>query len=490
MRTVRLIAALAVAALLPFAAGCGGSDSPGGAAGVVPGDLAFYAVVDTDFDGDQWEAVRQLAARFPGGEDFLERLAEEAESDVDFERDVEPALGPELVVTVLEFAPDEGEPPVVVLTQPDDEEALRRLLDKVDEEVVTEEVDGWQALAADRETLDRFLQARNGPRLDDSESFESAMDGLEEDALALAYVDWEAVTSLEGSDEATSGLGLLAGGDALRSLSFSLRAEEDSGRLDGQAVFDGDVEDTLFGSEPFEAELPEAVPGGVLAYVGFNDLEGVISSFRDRLAELDPELERGLGQAEGFLGVSIEEDIAPLFAGEGALYVRPGALVPEVTLVTRVEDEGQAVATLDELVAGAALFFPFGTPQRSEVAGAEVRELPVAPPFSLFYTALDGLLVITTSREAIVALRSDDDRLADDEEFKDALEDAGVPDETTGFGWVNLADALPLVSGYAGIGLGDAPDDARRYTDPLRSLVFWSTEDDDTARFSVVLGVE
>ena len=94
-------------------------------------------------------------------------------------------------------------------------------------------------------------------------------------------------------------------------------------------------------------------------------------------------LESQLGMAEGFLGVSLEEDIAPLFAEEGAVYVRRGALIPEVTLVTQVEDEEQALGTLDDLVGRIGAFLPFGQPERTEVYGVQVssayrRDCPVA----------------------------------------------------------------------------------------------------------------
>ena len=496
VKKVRLVLALSASLLVLLASGCGGAGAPGGAAEVVPADAAFYLVADTDFEGDQWDAVQELATRFPGGEDLLGRIVEEIESEsgeeIDFEEDVDPALGPEVALVVL--APESGsdeEETVVVLTQPDDEAALQRLLERGDEPAVSRAVEDWQAIAEDDATLDRFEAAREGESLADSEGFEDAMDGLDEDVLVTVYGNLRQAQEAAGAESGDqldpfdtffpNGEAPVFGGTA--------RAEGDGARLDGRLVYSGDVEDTPFSMEPFDSELPDEVPGDVLAYLSFNDLERGISAYRDALAETDPDVERGLGMAEGFLGVSLEEDIAPLFAGEGALYVRRGALIPEVTLVTQVEDEQQAVGTLDDVVAGIGAFVGVGEPQRRDVDGVEVREVPISPPFSLSYAAFDGLLVVTTSADGIADLRAEDDRLADDEAFEEALDRAGVPGETSGFAYVDLEETLPLLFGFAEAGLGETTD-VRQYTDPLTSLVVWGEQDGSTQSFSVFVGIE
>src|SRR5687768_10843090 len=153
VKRVRLVSVLFAALLAFLAAGCGGG-APGGAAEVVPADAAFYVVVDADFEGDQWAAVQELASRFPGGEDLIGRIVEEIESEsgaaLDFEQDVDPALGPEVAFVVL--APEPGsddDGTVVALTQPDDEAALQRLIEKGDEPAVSRAVEDWQAISDD-----------------------------------------------------------------------------------------------------------------------------------------------------------------------------------------------------------------------------------------------------------------------------------------------------------------------------------------------------
>lgn len=499
VRSVRLPASLCLAALLPFVAACGSDGGGvGGAADVVPGDVALYMSFDTDFDGDQWAAVEELAARFPDGENFLQTIVDdlESEEDIDFERDVEPALGPEAAVAVLELPPtellapqgdlDTPEEQVVVLLQPDDQAAFERLVAKSSDPLVTREIEGWQAVSDQEEWLDRFEAGLDDSRLGESDDFQEAMGDLDEGALVRFYASGEVLQAEAAVDPE---LGAFLGDGGVSAVGFAARAEDGGVRLDGTGVLTDDFAGT-FSTDPYEPSLPEEVPGDVLAYFSSGNLEGVISGYRDMLAEAVPELETQLGMAEGVLGVSLEEDIAPLFSEEVAVYVRPAALVPELTLVTRVDGEEEAVGTVDSLVEGAAAFgAPVGSALRTEVDGIEVREVPLSPQSSMFYAAFDGLLVVTSSRDGIAELREDDGRLADEEAFREATDRAGLPDETEGFGYVDLGDALPLLLGFATLG-NAAVGEADEYLDPLESLVFYGDEDGDTASFTVFLGID
>jgi Protein of unknown function (DUF3352) len=496
VKMVRLIPALLVAALLPVLAGCGSGSDVGAAADAVPADVFVYASVDTDFDGDRWAAVEEFAARFPGGDNLMQSLADDissAEEGIDFEADVKPVLGDEVAFVLLDAPPDdplaEGAPEsFVLLLQPDDEAAFQRLLDKSDPQPVTDEVDGWTVLAENQESLDSFNERLDGPRLDGSEDFQRAMDDLEGGALARVFVNGAKLTELYRADPTAPPIESVFPGGGLPSFGLTVGAESDSARLDGRAVYDGE---NPLATESYEAELPGRVPGDVLAYFSFNDLETGFSRFRDVAAESDPEAERQLGQAEALLGVSLEEDILPLLSGEGALYLRAGAPIPEVTLVTEIEDEDKALETLDKIVQFAATFEPnAGAVQTVEIDGVEARQIPLEPPVSLYYAAFDGLLVVTTSQEGIVALRQDSDRLSDSEAFDDALDRAGVPDETQGFGYVDLESIVPLVLAFQGVAAEEIDPEAQAFLDPLQSLVFYGDQDDETASFTLFLGVE
>ena len=96
-----------------------------------------------------------------------------------------------------------------------------------------------------------------------------------------------------------------------------------------------------------------------------------------------------------------------------------------MTLVTEVEDEAAALRTVDALV------------------GLAGKQVPIV------YDAFDGLLAVSSSRKELAALRGDGPRLDQDDRFEEALEAAGMPAETTGFGYVDVQAAAPLFLGLA-----------------------------------------
>ena len=272
---------------------------------------------------------------------------------------------------------------------------------------------------------------------------------------------------------------LLPGGE-LPSFGMAFDVESDSARVDGRAVFAGE---NPFATESYSADLPERVPGRRARLL-------LVQRPRDRVLEVPRR--RGRDESGG------REP-----AGHGRRAARacrsrrtccrcsrararstsaPGAPIPEVTLVTEIEDEENALETLDKIVEFAGGFEPrFRNPTTVEIDGVEARELPIDPPVSLYYAAFDGLLVVTTSQEGIVALRQDSDRLSDSEAFDDALDRAGVPDETQGFGYLDLESIVPLVLAFQGVA-EEADRAARRRPSSTRFRASSSTATRTTRR--------
>ena len=482
---------LSVLAAALILAGCGsdGAAVGGSAAAIVPADVALYVSGDTDFEGDQWQQAEELVKRFPDGERALRELLADFESEegLDFEQDVKPAFGPETAVVAFDLGED---PAFVGLTQPSDPQKFEQLLATGTEPLVSAEVDGWTAFSDQQASLDRFTEA-GGESLADSEDFEKALGGLDAGLLSV-YVRGEALQQALEQDpsyDADVAESLLPEGE-LPAIGVTIGADDDGARFDGNFVFAGDLEDTALAIEPYNSELVEEVPAGALAFLSFNDLEQQFSRFRDALAQIEPELESQLGQAEAAIGLSLEEDVAPLFAGEGALYVRGGLPLPEVTLVTVVEDDEAALGTLDDLVEGLQDFAPVGAPQETEIAGVEAREVALSPPFALYYAAFDGKLVVTTARDGIAALREGGERLEDDEAFSEALERADVPADTTGLLYADAGKLVPLLFDYAELGGDRVPPEVRANAEALGGLVAYGTRDGDTLSFSAFLGIE
>jgi hypothetical protein len=444
VKSMRVISGLLAAAVLAAVlAGCGRTGAAGSTASVVPESAVAYVSVDTSFEGDQWQAVSGLLEAFPEGEGLVDELLEKAgaEAGLEGDADLRAALGPEVALVVLEAPAASGdEPPFVVLTQPEDEDAFADLVEGADG--ARAEVRGWQAAAETEADLERYREALDAGSLEGSQAFEEAMDDLPADALARVYVNGAAAGGL------AQGIAPLPLDTSGGSLGAAVVAEDDGVRVEGRAVAGSENEPPEV--DAYRAELVEEVPAGAVAFLSFNDLGSALEQFAGSLGG-------------GLAPLPFDPaEVGGLLSGEIALYVRPG---PAVTLVAEVDDEQAALGTVEALLG---------------LAGGEA---PVV------YEAFDGLLAVSNSQAELDALRGDGPRLAGDDRFEAALEAAGMPEETAGFGYVDVAAALPLVAGLAPVaGTADAlPED---YLEPLGGLVFWGEPAGDVQRFSLFLAVE
>jgi hypothetical protein len=485
-----------LAALVPVAVGCGGGTSDTGSPGAdfAPAGSAFFVSVDTSFDSSQWQAAEALLDKFPDGDRAVEFiLGELRDEGIEFDEDVRPALGPEVGLAGLELDGSK----VVGFTQPQDAQKLRDLLERGDDESVTRMEDGWLLVADDEATLDAFVAARADGSLSDDDDFQTAMGEVADDAIAHAYLRGSALQQAAESDPAfdPSGLEAFLPSGTFPSIAFALRAEEGGARFEAAARLEDEDADAF---PTYTAELPEKLPAGALAYISFNDLEASFSRARDALAESNPDVDRDLARIEATLGLSLEEDIFPLFAGEGGLYIGTGLPIPEVTLVTKVDDGEKAVDTVDRLVegisrlAGEDLPFALPAPTDVDVGGVPARQISIPGlPVSIYYAAVDGYLIVTDSRAGISGFGAEGNRLADDEGFAGAREAAGMPDETTGFAYVDLAATIQTVLGFAGaMAPGEIPPEVSANLEPLQDLVFYGTRDGNVFKATAFLSVD
>jgi hypothetical protein len=473
-----VVAALAAGAC----GGDGGGDGVGAGAEIAPASSAVFVSVANDPNGEQWQTAEELVGRFPSGRDavaeFVEGLEEEG---LDFERDVRPALGPEVDLVVLDIASAERGEGTVVLTQPPDEAKLEALVAKGDD-VAYEMVDDWAVIAEDAAAIAAFEEARGDESLAETEAWRDATDDLPDDALVRGFVSGAALTSAAAAEGGGAGTSFLPGG-GVASVGFAVRAEDEGVRLD--AATPTPEEDA---AEPYEASFPDELPAGALAYVSWSDAAERIRQGLRQAGDQNAEIDRYVAQAELALGVSLERDVLPLLEGEGALAVYaseseaatsgelPFASSAGVVLALAVEDDEQALATVDRIVERAsALLGAIERTEDTEIAGAAVRTVSFEGG-ELLYAAFDGKLVLATAREPLEAvLANDGDALSDDAAYAEARDGADTPDETVGFAYVNV-DAI--VAAYA----AGAPPDVRENLDPLGTLfVHASREDDETA---------
>lgn len=461
---LRLGALALVGGLALLAAGCGGG---GGAkvesgAKIVPAGVAGYLAIDTDTGSSQWKAAESLLDKFPGKQRLLDFLRGQLNAQgVDFERDVKPALGPELDVVFLDL--EKGGNDFVGLTRPKDAGKLGALLKKGKQPSVSTKIDGWTVFADSQALLDKFKQARSGGRLADDKAFQAARADLPGEALARLYLSG---ASLQKS-KALSKLGRALGAGKLTSIAAALVAKPDGLRLDGVIRSEGGAQ---IGA-PYKSKLAPQLPSGALLYLSFKGIDKALTQLRSI-----PALQAQLPTVEAAVGTTLEE-VAPLFAGEGALTVYLDAPIPAISLILEVADEAAALRQVDKIAARVATLTGNALPQNDTSTGVSARRIAFGQ-FAVYYATFEGKLVITSSPKGITGLRESGPKLEADPVFKEVSDAAGKPDETGALLYVNIKDALPLVENLAQIAGTALPRVATENLAPLRALLVYGTATD------------
>jgi hypothetical protein len=499
---MRLAVAAPLAALaLLLAAGCGGgskskqsaSGGPSGAE-VIPASAVAFVGVNTDLGSDQWKQVDALSKKFPGRAKALADIQKQmAEDGVDFKRDVKPALGPEVDFAWLDFA-DNGTN-VVAVTQPKDEAKFGELVKKANKSdpentLVMEKIGDWTALADSQAKLERLKSAQNGAKLADDERFKDAVADLPDETLVTAYLNGDAARqAIRGSlPSGTATSGVLSGTplQSLQWVSAAGTAESNGVRLAAGAK-------TTKGGKTYSAELAESLPAGAWAYVSFTNLASGIRKALNAFKST-PGFGARRTQLEQAFGFSVENDLLPLFAGEGALAIYPpvrGTRVPQVDFLLKAKDEAKARRVLNRIGALVRLG-NVGTVRPIRVGNVSGTELHVGgSPVAIDYALSKGVIIVTNSRSLLGSTGGGGKKLADDPVFKEARSSAKAPDETSGFLYVNLHGALPAIFDFV-LSTTSSPGlvDARANTAPLRSVFVYTTKDGDVTRIGGFLVVE
>src|SRR4051794_13947332 len=337
MRALHAAGLAALCALVLATAGCGGSSeflggSPGAeAARLVPPTALAFVSVDTDLQSAQWQRVDDLTRGLPARQRIEKTLHEAlAQKQLDFDRDVRPALGRELNLAVL--AGDEASPEGVAIVQPEDEAKLRALasrFDQGDEHYTVEEIAGWSVVADSKEAFDAVRSASAGRSLADVAGFKAASARLGTDDLARLYVDGPAAAKLSPH---VGALGRLAGNPAWAAA--SLAAQDDADRT---RVTSARTRETPAAYTP---KLLKDVPSGASLAVSFRGTGNLLSRLagQPQFAPLAQQLREYLGVGAGAL--------APLLRGEGVLYVGPAGLIPSLALELESSQPAKDAAVL------------------------------------------------------------------------------------------------------------------------------------------------
>ena len=98
----------------------------------------------------------------------------------------------------------------------------------------------------------------------------------------------------------------------------------------------------------FASALIGGVPGDAFALLDFAGRARPISSAK---LKSNPQVAAAHRRARAGATASRSSEVLALLSGEVAFYARPGAVIPELTLVLEPKDQSAALATLDKLMA-------------------------------------------------------------------------------------------------------------------------------------------
>ena len=463
-----VIVALA-GALALVAGGCGGTETAAseGAAGIVPAGVPAYVSVDTDPDSSQWRTVDELASKFPDRQKAVDSIKQELSKEgLDWDKDVKPALGPEVDIVWLDFAND-GEN-IVALLQPEDDAALARAVAKGNakaedpsDKAVYEQYKGWTLLSDKQALIDRFetMADTAAETLDQDPAFARAMRSTPDDALAKAYVDGRKAMSAVERQVQPDQLRFVRQLGSLDWATASVAASSD-----GLAI-DTTVHGTLgklFGkaatTPAYDAKLPEVVPKDTLLYLTFHGTKNLLGGLKNTPTLRAPELAPVL---------DVVGDLGTLFRGENAFYVRPGSgQLPEVTLITEPKAGISGRATLDRVIRKYAVDLGV-LPRASRIAGVPSSSLSNGQ-FGIHYADVGGKFVVTDNPAAIANVKSPGTPLTASDTYKDALRTSKMPSKTHGFLYVDVRAGTGLVEKLSGTKL---PAEVSRNLKPLRSAI-------------------
>jgi Protein of unknown function (DUF3352) len=500
-----VVAVLAVALIavpnLPCQ-GPGGDECPpeDEAIGLVPGDSIAYAHLDTDPGTEQYEHAASLAERLPTvTEQLLARLPTPRGPSIDYTRDVEPWLGGEAALAVVPAGSGNAKP-ALLLEVGDEARAGRFVDDLAGRDPRTESHDdvdvriaggglavalvGGFVVAGPQQQVVRVIETESGGHsLADEDPAGDALDGLPDLRLAELYVSEDGADELLAPDAPLASFEAFVNARATLGAAAALVATESGLKLELHSVLDPERAESapgFFAAFPsFEPRLAGELSEDALAYLALGDPQQSIAGLLSQATAEAPAIAKSFEDVGGRLReagkVNLERDVLPLLTSQAALAVEPsegGAGAPEadgpggggaaqvgpevaptpgvpfVSLIVDDVDTEQAAKTLSGLQAPIAKALD---PQRGlqapvfreeKVDGVTARSLRISPTVDLTYAVVDGKLVISTDRDGVTRVASDESSLEDADRFEAATE--GFADEVSALLYLNVGGLLKL----------------------------------------------
>ena len=454
----------AAVAFAMVAAGCGGTTAQigNGASALVPASAPAFIAVDTDPASSQWKTIDALASKFPDKQKAVDSIKRAlGKHSIDWATDVKPALGKELDLAWLDF--ENNGQNVVGLLQPTDTAKFKELVKKANapetdptKRVVYRSFNGWEVLASDQKTIDRFEKASiTEDALANKDAFKESMQRLGGDSIVRAYVNGAFLMKLARTYGGTQAQPYLDKAGKLDWIALRLAATSAGVGLD--AIVHG-TPGTLFKGVPassaFSPKLLGTVPQDALLYLTFHGTKNMFAGLEKNSLLAKPQY-RQLRQPLHQLG--------RLLQGENAVYVRPGTgRIPEVTFVAAPGNGVDGAVAVDDLVRR----YAHVAPELRTVGGTSVHVVG-SNGLGLYYANVKGKLVVTDQVGGIRGV-TNGKPLSQSAEFKDAANASGLPGKTYGFLYVDIHSTVPLVEKLS---QSKIPAEVARNLKPLRSAV-------------------
>ena len=343
---MRRALAILLPALVLLVAGCGGGDDSGtpldDALAYLPKDAPFAVAVDTDVEGDQYQALGDLVNRFPFSDQIKNALIQQLErrsGGLSYEDDIKPALGNPLVVgpgNAQAIGADSNT--FVVAARAKDQGALDDLIGELglkevgeaSDATIYQDGDTFVAVkddmfvsASDEAGLKAALERADGDDHLDEDTFDKALDGLPDSALARVYTN---IGALLESDPGSVDARKVKWIAALTTLGLTVSAKSDSVDVDFRARTDGDLTDEDLPIAPGDESPPIVRQPGEIG-LGIRDLAHIVRFAENAGQAIDPagfgDYARAKATIDKQLGVSLDDDLIGQLTGNLAASAAP-----------------------------------------------------------------------------------------------------------------------------------------------------------------------
>jgi len=477
--------------------GCGNSSSGSAAAGLVPEDSAVYGEIVLDPEGDQQDAIEEIAGRFPGGDDLDAQIAKglsEAlqDSGLDYGKDIEPWLGDDAVFFVTDVREEGAEGALIVPT--DDEDATRAAFEKIkgkpkkrtyedvdyllaEDEAAYGVIDGNAVLGTEAGLKQAVDTAAGDRSIEDSDRADEALARLD-DPLLSVYIDGSKLAGAFAGPEAALAAPLLEGFD--EPFVVGVTAEPDALVVDSTIPAAAAAFAAPYLLSGGGTEVVSELPADSFFAVGQAELGEALTGFFDLIERAGAGGGAIDDQVEAATGLNLERDILAWMGDLGGFARGTSPLEIDGGVVVLSKDPGSSRRALDALrdlarksTGQGERVMPLGLPGGGDGFTLESQDLP--QPIHIVQRA--DRVVAAYGDQAAEALLEPSQPLSDDQEFTDASERLGEGYEVSSY--VAFEPIIELVDGVVGSGDEDYAQ-AKPYLEAFSRLITGSKKEGES----------